>query len=73
MWTLKRSTIRNIVQGVGTVLEIAPAERARVHRHVQSDEEAIRSDWQAVGDDLWSVMRGAAQEVEDHVGSPSGG
>jgi hypothetical protein len=47
--------LRNIIRGVSSVVEIAPPARvARIEnpaRH-RSDADALRGDWQRVGDDI---------------------
>ena len=45
---------KDFLRGAGSVLSLYPAERedARVTLPEASDEAALRSDWEAVGNDL---------------------
>lgn len=57
--------LRNLLIGMGSVFDLFPGPRKPLHfpRPV-SDEEAIRSDWQAVGDDLRAAMKKVDLEQE---------
>ena len=56
--------LKNILTGVGSILVIAPQASAtqlnRDHYLPKSDEQAIYSDWLAVGND----MKNAASKID---------
>jgi hypothetical protein len=56
-----KSTIRNILLGAATIGNIFPSASPPVikplYKPYASDADAIRSDWEAVGNDLKSVMK----------------
>lgn len=51
--------IKNLVRGVGSLLDIQPAPHRSCASHrlpELSDMEAMRNDWRHVGDDLRKAM-----------------
>lgn len=49
--------LANVLRGMATVLDIAPAHRpTRIGPPVMSVEEALRRDWEQVGADLQAAM-----------------
>jgi hypothetical protein len=49
----KMMTFKDFLQGVGSVLTLYPPENgARLHLPQESDEDAIRRDWETVGNDI---------------------
>lgn len=54
----------SLLEGVASIFDFAGvfASRSRDENHLQPDAEAIASDWQAVGDDLWAAI-GASPPV----------
>ncbi len=65
--TLRRS-LRNILTGMGSILNLFPAPRPPLTRPKfldRTDEEALASDWQAVGDDMRTAMKQVDKEIDD--------
>ncbi len=63
--TLRR-LLRNILIGAGSIFNLAPAPRPPLTRPKfldRTDEEALASDWQEVGD----AMRGAMGEMDKEI------
>ncbi len=59
--TLRR-LLRNMLIGAGSIFDLCPASRRKLELpRIKTDEEALASDWQAVGDD----MRAATKEIDD--------
>lgn len=59
-------TIRNFLRGMGSVLEIMPSGRlTQIGKGVlaKSSDQAIRSDWNKVGQDLRSAIGAADKEM----------
>ncbi|MCI5140460.1 MAG: hypothetical protein D3909_01740 [Candidatus Electrothrix sp. ATG1] len=51
--------LKNLLHGAGTVLNIHPHTRKRVRRFrssPSSDTEAIKKDFEKIGNDLWKVI-----------------
>jgi len=52
--------IKNLLRGAGSIMAIYPAEsaaaRARAIHPYRTDAEALRRDWNRVGQDLWGAM-----------------
>lgn len=62
--TLRRS-LRNILFGMGSILDLCPAPSPPIRRPKfmdRTDEEVLASDWQAVGDDMRAAMN---KEIDD--------
>ncbi len=60
--TLRRS-LRNILIGMGSILDLCPAPRKELQfPPIKTDEEAIADAWQKVGDDLSVAMN---KEIDD--------
>lgn len=61
--------LRNIIRGMGSVVNIAPAPR---HSQIdsptrgRSDADAVRSDWQRVGDDIRASAERVRTETATH-------
>lgn len=61
--------LNNLARGVGTLLDISPAPRrgqAGDRLPPLSDAEAIRKDWQQVGEDLWEAINNFDSERQLH-------
>lgn len=64
--TLRRS-LRNMLIGAGSILNLFPAPRPPLSRPKfldRTDEEALESDLKAVGDD----MRAAMKQIDEETG-----
>jgi len=51
--------VQNILHGAGTVLELCPQTTKRQNKFFvkrMSDAQAIASDFEAVGQDIWKVL-----------------
>lgn len=50
--------LKNILKGAASVLEIWPDNRDRLERihPYKSDADALRSDWERVGADMWKAV-----------------
>jgi hypothetical protein len=50
--------LKNFFRGYGSVLQLASQtrERKQINFSSQSDEEALKSDWLAIGDDLRKII-----------------
>lgn len=56
--------MRNFLKGYGSVLNLFPSTpppqiTVKIHPKQdgpQSDQEALRKDWEAIGKDMWSAM-----------------
>ena len=58
-----RRSLRNILIGMGSILDLCPAPRQELQfPPIMTDEEAIADSWQKVGDDLRAVMN---KEIDD--------
>ena len=54
--------LRNFLIGMGSVLDLCPARDVRrIKLTLPDDTEAIRSDWQVIGDDMRAVV---GKEIE---------
>ena len=65
-----RRSLRNILIGAGSILNLFPAPRPPLQRPKfldRTDEEALESDLKAVGDD----MRAAMKEIDEEIGGDS--
>ena len=62
-------SIRDFIRGMASAIDIGDTLRdPEVDRILdQTDEEAIRSDWEAVGNDMWITIGGLAQLGERSV------
>lgn len=60
------STLRNILAGAGSILEVLPAEsrRRRAEPFARSDLDAMRADWEAVGGDFRRAIKSFRDERE---------
>lgn len=58
--------VRNIIIGMASIFDLFPAPRplSRPKFMDRTDEEALRSDWQAVGDDLRTAMKKMDEEID---------
>lgn len=50
--------LSNFLRGMGSILELFPIETEdeNIKIPTESDEEAIRKDWETVGRDIYSVI-----------------
>lgn len=54
---MNHKTVRNFLRGMGSIVEIYPTRRnydkliVKVRRH-ETDLEALRSDWERIGQDM---------------------
>lgn len=63
--------LRNILRGVGSILDVCPAERrGKVHPPSRSDADALRGDWERVGQDLHNAIQATARESGVHAEPP---
>lgn len=61
---LRRIKMRNFLKGYGSVLNLFPSDpppKIIVTTHAkqdrqQTDQEALRKDWEAIGKDMWSAI-----------------
>ena len=63
-----RRSLRNILTGMGAIFNLFPAPRPPLTSHKfldRTDEEALESDWQAVGDDMRTAMKQVDKEIDD--------
>ena len=52
-WSMLTMAFKDFLYGMGSVLSICPPEReTKINIPYESDEEAIRKDWEAIGDDI---------------------
>jgi hypothetical protein len=55
----------NLLAGAGTIFSIAPSRDKRLAKILnRSDSEAIASDWQTVGGDLYSAIDKYKQNID---------
>lgn len=58
---MKNQVLKNLLRGMGTVLEIMPPPRRRIVYHksvvIKSPNDAIRGDLQRIGGDFNRVIR----------------
>lgn len=47
---------RNVLIEMGSIFDFRPREYELTELNLPSDGESIRSDWEAVGNDLYSAM-----------------
>ena len=58
---------RNFLTGMGSILELCPPRRDSLQfPKPLSDEEAIATDWEAVGGDFLSVMDKDSERRKDN-------
>lgn len=62
---MKSSTIHNFLLGFSNVFGTNYQKRPLSKRVIQTDEEAIKSDWEAVGNDLRYAMNKFQKEYEN--------
>ncbi len=57
--------MKNFIRGMCSVFQLIPLqhEREKIQMSLASDEEAIRSDWEAIGNDLAFSMKNANNEL----------
>lgn len=60
-----RLTRPSLIEGVASMFDFAGVfgPRARVNTPAESDAEAIASDWEAVGGDLWAAIGAVKPEA----------
>lgn len=62
----KKSILYNLVMGFQCLFESPSVSKKLLHRSSQSDEEAIRSDWEMVGNDLrFAFKKFTAENLAD--------
>ena len=50
--------MKNFLEGMGSVLSIYPPERnIKIEIPTESDEEALKKDWEAIGNDMRYVIK----------------
>ena len=49
-------SLRSFIYGIGSVLNLFPSPLRPLSKPVMTDEQAIRSDWEQVGQDLKEAM-----------------
>ena len=62
-----RRSLRNILIGAGSILNLFPAPRPPLQRPKfldRTDEEALESDLKAVGDDMRAAMKEIDEEID---------
>ncbi len=61
--------LRNLLIGMGSILDLCPAPRplSRPKFMDRTDEEALASDWQAVGDGLRVAMKKMDEEIDNNA------
>ncbi len=57
--------LRNLLAGMGSILDLFPHRRELQLPPVKTDEEALASDWQAVGGDIRAGMKQLDNVIEE--------